>query len=186
MGSLGMINMSEKQKKGPVVVGWQHKNALFQPVSKTEKQTGSYSMWSVVQGTPPPPHTHTHLPPSALFLFWVFDFNNLCPAAACKGKLCDTPLHLLSVGRLSSWQQRVGQGNGLSLWGRSPPPTRPLSPSFCSLPLASSPTFVSQMAFYFALTATGPRELPSPLWTVSECLSSGPIATWQHGGALRY
>lgn len=68
MGSLGMINMSEKQKKkkGPVVVGWQHKNALFQPVSKTEKQTGSYSMWSAVQGTPPPPHT-SPLQPSSFF-----------------------------------------------------------------------------------------------------------------------
>lgn len=183
MGSLGMINMSEKQKKKKalwLLVG-STKMPFFSLCLKRKNKQAATVCGRLCRGPP-----HTHLPPSALFLFWVFDFNNLCPAAACKGKLCDTPLHLLSAGRLSSWQQRVGQGNGLSLWGSSPPPTRPLSPSFCSLPLASSPTFVSQRAFYFALTATGPRELPSPLWTVSECLSSGPIATWQHGGALRY
>lgn len=122
MGSLGMINMSEKQKKGPVVVGWQHKNALFQPVSKTEKQTGATVCGRLCRG---PPHTHTHLPPSALFLFWVFDFNNLCPAAACKGKLCDTP---------STSSRSAACRHGNSEWGREmafhfggeahPPPAR--------------------------------------------------------------
>lgn len=67
-----------------MVVGWQHKNALFQPVSETGK-TNSYSMWSSVLGDRPP-DPDPPSPPLVLFLFWVFDFNNLCPAAACEGK----------------------------------------------------------------------------------------------------
>lgn len=156
------------------------KMAFFSQCLKQKKQTAT--VCGRLCRDPPLLHPRPLTPPSpppVLFLFWVFDFNNLCPAAACKGKLCDTPHHLLSVGCSSSWQRRAGAVKWpFHFGGEAHPLPARFPPSFCSLPLASSPTLDVQKAFHFGPHCVGgPTELPSPLGT--ERLTSGPIATWQ-------
>lgn len=110
-------------------------------------------------GDPPhPPHTSS-LQPSSLFgCLTLIIFVPLQPA---RENFVTHPSTSSRSAACRHGNSEQGSEMAFHFGGEAhPPPARPLSPSFCSLPLVSSPTFAGQKAFYYARTAAGPGELP--------------------------
>lgn len=148
--------------------------ACWQPGSGTEKTNRQLQYVVSHAVDPPPPPWCQPLTPSTPLIPLMFDFNNLCPAAACKGKNFAThPCTSSPTAARRHWQRRAGAVKWSFHFsgGKRTPYLLATATSFWPV----APLWTAKGAFLFHRSCTGGRdELPSP--TGTKRLSLGYLA----------
>lgn len=129
MGSLGMINMSEKQKKKKRPCGCRlaAQKCPFSACVWSGKNKQAATVCGHLCRTP----SNTTRPPQPSSFFGCLTLIIFVLLQPARENFATHPSTSSRSAARRHGNGERGQWNGLSLWGRSPPPTSQLPPSFC-------------------------------------------------------